>query len=333
MLQRVFLYVLFGTLTLTSAAQKTKPDPLADSTVDYDALFDELDVFLDSLTAPKSFAVVSIGFGNGFLNYKTVSTSNLRTDRQFIYMPTAGYFHKSGLGFSGTASVVKDGPDFNAYQFALAASYDYLQSRKAIGGFSYTRFFTKDSLPFYTSPLQNELYAYASYRGWWIRPTIAASYGWGSRTEVQERETLLKKLRRRSYGYDETSTEETIADFTLTASVKHDFYWRQVLSDKDYFRLTPQISFSSGTQRFGFNQTTNSYVGSKKSTVNVLYNSENVRLDATQKFQPLALTAFLKSEFSLGKFFLQPQLIFDYYLPESNDRITTTFSVNTGFIF
>ncbi len=170
---------------------------------------------------------------------------------------------------------------------------------------------------------------------------LSASYGWGSRTEVEEREFLIQKLHKKkntpigepTTGSTQTISTENVSDFTVTSSVKHDFYWLNVLLDKDYFRLTPQISFVSGTQRFGFNQTTNSYVGNKKSAVNVLYNSENVQLDDKKKFRPLSLAAFLKSEFSFGKFFLQPQVMFDYYLPTESNNLTTTFNVNTGFIF
>ncbi|MBD0299384.1 MAG: hypothetical protein ICV82_03730 [Nitrososphaera sp.] len=134
-------------------------------------------------------------------------------------------------------------------------------------------------------------------------------------------------------GITHTITTENVSDLSVTVSVKHDFYWLNVLFKKDYFRLTPQISFVSGTQRFGFNQVANFFRLDKKSAVSNLYSSKTVTLEDTQKFQPLSLAGFLKSEFSMGKFFLQPTVIFNYYLPGTDNIISTTFNVNTGFIF
>jgi hypothetical protein len=58
-----------------------------------------------------------------------------------------------------------------------------------------------------------------------------------------------------------------------------------------------------------------------------------VYLDDELKFQPLSLTFYLRSEYSLGKFFIQPQFIVDYYFPASSNNLNTMFSVNAGFIF
>lgn len=39
-----------------------------------------------------------------------------------------------------------------------------------------------------------------------------------------------------------------ISDFSIMATLRHDFYWLDVLTFKDHIRFTPQISFTSGTQ-------------------------------------------------------------------------------------
>ena len=91
--------------------------------------------------------------------------------------------------------------------------------------------------------------------------------------------------------------------------------------------------FTSGTQKFGFNQSSNTYGVSRIGGTNVLTNSENIYLDDQVRFQPLSLAAFLKAELSLGKFFVQPQAMVDYYFPASEKNLTTIFSVNAGFIF
>ncbi|MFZ1532565.1 MAG: hypothetical protein WAT14_00280, partial [Chitinophagaceae bacterium] len=223
--------------------------------------------------------------------------------------------------------------NLNFYQGAITPSYDYLNNKSLATGISYTKFFTKDSLPFYTTPLQNELYAYFTYRKWWIRPTIAMSYGWGSRTDFMQREELIQDLRLRRRGFTYINTEEKISDFSIMATLRHDFYWLDVLTFKDHIRFTPQISFTSGTQKFGFNQSSNTYATVIRNNSNVLYSTENVYLDDELRFQPLSLTMFLRGEYSIGKFFIQPQFTMDYYFPATSNNFNSIFSINIGCMF
>ena len=314
--------------------KKTTPatDPVLGDVADYDLLFDELDDFLDSLLAPRSYTLVSVNAASGFFDHAS-SSDNLVTSRQWVFSPSAGYFHKSGFGILGSANILKEEKGFNAYQFAGSLSYDYIRNMDFAGGVAATRYFTKDNLDFYTSPLKNELYGYFTYRKLWFKPAIAASYGWGSRTSYEKQEAYVQKLRKRKKReYTITNVRESVADFNLMLSVRHDFYWLDVVSANSFIRLTPQISFTGGTQKFGFNQTTTTY---RQNLMNGKdkQQSENTNLDDHSKFQPLSLAASLRSELSLGKFFLQPQLALNYYVPAPEKNLSTIFSVNTGFIF
>jgi hypothetical protein len=221
----------------------------------------------------------------------------------------------------------------NLFQAGLSPSFDYLQNRAFASGISYTRYFTKKDLSFYTTPLQNELYGYFTYRKSWLRPTVAVSYGWGSRSDYSEREEQIQALRLRLRGFTYINTKESVSDFSVLASVRHDFYWLDVFANNDHIRFTPQLSFTSGTQKFGFNQSSNTYATIVRTGNTVLYNSENVYLDDRLNFQPLSLTLFLRSEYSIGRFFLQPQLMMDYYFPAPSNNFNLLFSLNTGFMF
>lgn len=117
------------------------------------------------------------------------------------------------------------------------------------------------------------------------------------------------------------------------ASVRHDFYWLQVLAKNDHIRITPQIIFTSGTQQFGFNQTANTYATTIRTGANILYNSESSLLTDQTKFQPLSLALFLRTEYSFGKFFIQPQFIMDYYFPATENNFNSVFTLNAGFMF
>jgi hypothetical protein len=304
-----------------------------DTNINYEELFQDLDAFMDSILMPHSYFLASLSLGKGYFSFASKNSSLLATSKKFTYSPTLGYYHKSGLGFTATGYIVNDEKSLNFYQFSLTPSYDYLENRDLATGFSYTRYFAKDSLPFYTSPLQNELYGYFTYRKWWFRPTISMSYGWGSRSAYQKREELIESLRLRPRGFTYINSKESVSDFSLMASVRHDFYWLDVFTYNDHIRITPQLLFTSGTQKFGFNQNSTTYAQTIRTGTDVLYSSENVYLDNKMNFQPLSLTLYLRGEYSIGKFFIQPQAVFDYYFPASSKNFSVLASVNAGFMF
>jgi hypothetical protein len=332
---RLVILVALFVATTSSAQQPSKQHDIDTSfaDLDYDDLFNELGLLLDSLTAPRSFALFNIAVSNSYFNYQTKESYLLEANRKLTYSPALSYFFKNGLGISANTIVVNDGQKLNPYQFSVTGSYDYIKNSKFITGVSLTRFFTKDSLPFYTSPLKNDLYTYFTYRGFWLKPSVAASYGWGSRNAYEERQEYITSLRLNSRGYTRINTRESVNDFNIIGSIRHDFYWLNVLSKRDYARLTPQIVFTSGTQKFGFNQTSSTYATVPRTGANILYNTENIALDDQLVFQPLSLSTYLKAEYSRGKFFFQPQLIFDYYFPATEKNLTTAFVVNAGVIF
>ena len=333
---RSVLLLGFFFMAMTSSAQKPEKQPDIDTSfadLDYDELFNELDLLLDSLTAPRNFGLVNIAAGYNYFSYSSKESYLLESRKKLTYSPTLSYFFKNGLGISANSIVVNDGEKINAYQYNITGSYDYIKNRKFITGISLTHFFTKDSLPFYTSPLKNELYSYFTYRDFWLKPSVAASYGWGSRSAYEEREEYITSARLKANGFTRIKTRESINDFNLVTSVRHDFYWLSVLAKKDYVRITPQIVFTSGTQKFGFNQTSDTYATIPRTGANVLFSSDKVALDDQLYFQPLTLSTYLKTEYSKGRFFFQPQLILDYYFPADEKNLTTAFVMNAGVIF
>jgi len=331
------LVLLLGCfMALNSYAQKPAKQYNIDSSfadLDYDVLFDDLDNLLDSLTAPRSFGLFNIAAGYNYFSSESKESLLIQSRKRLTYLPTLSYFFKNGLGVSASSIIVNDGEKINPYQFNVTGSYDYIKNSKFITGISLTHFFTKDSLPFYTSPLKNALYSYFTYRSIWFKPSIGLSYGWGSRSAYQEREEYITTLRLTTNGFTRINTQESINDFNITASVRHDFYWLSVLGKRDYIRFTPQFLFVSGTQKFGFNQTSSTYATAPRTGANVLYSTDRVVLNDQLYFQPLSLSTLLKVEYSIGKFFFQPQLIFDYYFPADENNLTTAVVLNAGVIF
>ncbi|MFC0772713.1 hypothetical protein [Terrimonas alba] len=341
MLKKYFIAIGVVLLSFTSFSQVTPKDTIPavtddllamDTTMDYDDLMSELDVFLDSLLAPRSYFLISASAGSGYFNYPKTNTK-IESKRRSVYTPTIGYYHKSGPGITLSGNIINDQQQLDFYQFSVAPSFDLIQNQNWIAGVSYVHYFTKDSLPFYTSPLKNEVNAYFLWRKSWLQPGITASYGWGSKTGYEERIRYIRLLRLRKRGsilIDQQTTEE-IADFSLSATLRHSFYWMHVLSEKGYAKFTPQFVFSAGTQKFGFNRTTSAYAVNTRLASYLLYNSGDVTIDNKLDFQPLSLSLYLRPEYNIGKFFIQPQVILDYYFPA--EKFSTLFSLGTGFIF
>lgn len=340
MLKNYFVATGFILLSVAGFSQTTPHDTVPvspnenldfDTTFDYDELLDELDIFLDSLLMPRSYFLASVSAGSGYFNYSK-RNNKLETLKKNVYTPTVGYYHKTGPGLTLSGNITDDGQQLNLYQFSVIPSFDFIQSQDWVGGVSYTRYFTKDSLPFYSSPLQNEFNAYVIWRKGWLQPGITASYGWGSRSEYEKREKFIRLLRlKRRLGYVfTTNTQEDISDFSVAASVRHSFYWMHILGEKNYIKFTPLLSFSAGTQKFGFNRTTSTYPVNVRNNANLLYNTGDVSVDEKLKFQPLSLSLYLRPEYNIGKFFVQPQFILDYYIPAEN--LAALFAINAGII-
>ncbi|MBL7737691.1 MAG: hypothetical protein JNK14_00605 [Chitinophagaceae bacterium] len=346
-------YLILTCLVLTiflASAQNTEQDSTAvlpdtdlaiDTSIDYDELFSEMELFLDSILAPRSFFLANLSFNNGYFYSFNRTTNRIEMRESYIMSPGLGYYSKSGLGLTISGNAVNDGQQLNLYQMSISPSFDYLKNRKLAAGISYMRYITKESLPFYISPLQNEIYGYFVWRKSWLQPGINVNYGWGNKTEYRKREILYRKLVANAVArgtirvIDTVSVlitnKQSIVDFTTAASLRHDFYWLNIFSDKDHIRVSPMLSLNAGTQRFGYNQTTGTYTGVTRATL--AYNTGTKSISMVEKFKLLSLSMYLRTEYSIGKFFIQPQVIVDYYFPANDDNLTTMFSLNTGFMF
>jgi hypothetical protein len=342
MIKHHLITASFILLSLAAYSQVTPKDTVAvslkddleiDTSFNYDELLDDMGMFLDSLLMPRSYFLASVSVGSNYFNYWRRSFTKLESIKKNLYSPVLGYYHKSGPGLTITGNITDDETKVNLYQFSVSPSFDFIQNSNWIAGISYVRYFTKDSLPFYTSPLQNEFNAYFIWRKSWLQPGLTLSYGHGSRSDFKERERYIQFLRRRRRGsiINTTSTNETVADFSATATVRHSFYWTHILGKKDYIKLTPQLAFAAGTQKFGFNRTSSTYSVNLRNATNLLYNTGDVNVDNELKFQPLSLALYLRPEYVIGKFFIQPQFILDYYFP--SEDLNAVFSLNAGVVF
>jgi hypothetical protein len=332
--------VVYACMLLAIAGSAQRPDTLpaaidrdlaVDTSLDYDDVLSDLDSFLDSLLAPRSYFLMNASAGNGYFNYKNNGNTGLETKKKLVFSPALGYYHKTGPGITVSGNIIDDGRKYNLYQYAISPSFDFIRSRRWVANISYTRYIIKNELPFYITPLENEVNAWFLWRKAWLQPGLSANYGWGSRSDLEKRERYIELFNIRRGGTIVTTS--SIADFSATASLRHTFYWLALLKYNDYLRFTPLLAFSAGTQKFGFNQTTGIHTINSRNSDNSKYNTGNVNLDDRLKFQPLSATLYLRPEYATGKFFIQPQLILDYYFPGTSKNLTVLFSLNAGLMF
>lgn len=336
-LRHIIIFFFFA-FSIPCFAQKTDDSAIMDTTIyDFDELFSELDLLLDSLYTPRSFMVVSANLAGAYFQFGESSSATASTEQWHVLSPSLNYFHKSGLGAGASASLINDYDSPNPFQYALTASYDYLKKRQFVTGVSYTRFINSKNVPFYLSPLQNDVYAYFMYRKHWLKPSIAANLGWGSRQSVQQQVETIKKIKGTrgapAVATTTTTLNESTIDMNLVASLRHDFYFLRVISPKGYLRLTPMLTFTSGTQQFGFNAANTTVTRSPgKSAKSSVISSQDITLNNALSFRPLSLTAQFRSELALNKFFLQPQFLLDYYFPATDNKFTFVYGITAGYI-
>ena len=93
------------------------------------------------------------------------------------------------------------------------------------------------------------------------------------------------------------------------------------------------LTLCAGTQKYGFNQTTGTSALTTRSSGGVLLTTNTDNADNNKKFQPLSMTLSLKPEYNIGKFFIQPQVLLDYYFPDAGKQVTVLYTFNAGFMF
>lgn len=309
-----------------SAGVNIPTQMVSDSTAFLDSIMREMDEVIAALTRPESFLSASIGGGTGFFNFKSSSTQSFTTEKKVLLSPFIGYFHRSGIGLSATGYAISEQGRLNGYQLSVTGSYDIVRYQRLSAGAAYAKYFTRENLSFYTTPVVNEAYAYFNYRRPWLQPGVAVSYGWGSRTEYEKRRLSILRLRRlRDPGYITVSNEEAVREFSMLLSVRHDFDWTRIFGKNDILTITPVLLMSTGTQHFGFNT---SFQSQSKTVSNFLpgnrYISDNTGFD-TQ-----SATAVIRADYSSGKFFLQSQILFDYFLHAADDRFNNAAALIVG---
>ena len=323
-LMRKFSFTtLFATfLVISSYAQKdtlTKKDKAAlDSMMKADQFFKLMN------EKKKNSLDVSVGIGNGSFSTHNKAVNATGMTNQVIFTPGVMYHFKNGIGLGVMGYLSSDSGKMELYQTGLSAGYDYVGKKLNAGG-TYTRFVSNPDKYNSNSLFQNDLYAYVKKSSGIIQPMLSLGYSEGKYKEIDK-----IKFRRPAIGDTiiiKDSTENNSSYFSTALGVEHDFSFYKLFSKGDELEFVPSLVINAGSDK-----TTTTHTN--KALTNKPLLNRRARQAASDNFQLQSIAASFDVTYSIGKFFLQPTLYLDYYLPSTTtNRFSAIYNVTAGFSF
>lgn len=295
---------------------------------------DEMLKLINNYNKTSSYLRVDVGFGNKLSGSQNKATESLQNSPQFVVTPSVGYYHKSGFGISFTGFLLNENSKTNFYQYTLTPSFSYNKGKVADVLFSYTHYFEKNSYSYNTSPIQNEFYGNILFKKTWLKPGIAAGFSTGKYHEIIHIDTTIKVLNQLIHiNYTDTTTTK-ISSYSLAGSLEHSFTFFDLFSIKDGIILTPQLSLISGINTYDISHTSslanyNTYTKKRLKRIRHFQAQQN-----NKNYQLQSIGFDMDVNYSIGKFYFEPDIYLNYYLPKTNDnRFTQIFNFNIGKTF
>jgi hypothetical protein len=334
MLKPFFLFASICCTLFTVNSQVTKTDS---TSINIDSLEREIDAFLDlydSLKAPRSYLLVSLGAGNTQFSVRNVALNAQQSATNLSITPTLGYYHKSGFGFTYNNYLLVETGKTQLLQHAATVSYDYLKAENASFGISYTRFFGKKEFVNASSPYDNDVLAYLQFGKNKFQYGAMFGFSGGRYRETlqyldsqQVRMPLTNQFAWRYYYVSDTS-DVLVRDLTLIPYLRYNLLLNGI-GKKDYFNLQPTLMLLGSRGAVAIDSK-----GSIRER-RLLDRSRNYSETYSQKsaFQFQSVGLQLDGTWYIGKFFLNPQVYLDYYLLSKENKWSALYSVQTGFMF
>lgn len=284
----------------------------------------ENDEFLKMIKGQSKNSVdISVGLGNGAFSSNNNAANATGIDNQIIFTPSIIYHTKNGFSFGATGFLTSDSTNkLELYQTGISAAYDYY-GKKVLAGFSYTRYLSDKNKYNTKSLYQNDFYGYIKRAKGILQPGLTSGFANGNYKEV------VLVLRKRPLLGDtlvRDSTSNKASYFSVSGSVEHDFSFYKLFSKDDKLDFVPSLIVNFGSDKL------------TQTHLNKVFNrqilSSRKRVEATNKFQLQSVAASFDFTYGIGKFFLQPNVYLDYYLPETTAaRFAAIFSVTAGVSF
>ncbi len=318
-------------LAATSYAQETVADSIP---LNKDSIEKELDDFLklfDSVQQPKSYFLVGVGIGNTQFSVKNISLNTQQTTSNLSIIPTLGYSHKSGISLTYNNYLLLEEKSIQLLQHSLTFAYDNVGSKAVDYGISFTRFMGKKEFVNTSSPYDNDLLAYVNRKEGYFQPGVMVGFSAGKYREtsryLDSQYVIYPGPGYRYFYVNDTSTIR-IRDLTIIPYLQSEFEWNGI-GKKDLIVFKPSLLFISGVNKF--------MIDSKGRRSVLQYPrlgrsySESASQSSGFNLQSLGLS--LDATWYIGKFYINPQVYFDYYLLSSENKFNTLYTVQAGIMF
>ncbi len=294
---------------------------------------DFINLLKDSINTDfqKSSLSLGAGAGNGVFSKKNNSlNANQEVLNKIFYNITADYYNKSGLGLTLNSSFVPENGSMNFYQASLTPSYYY--SRKYIyAGVSYTHFFTSKNSTVAVNPFINEISGSFKWLKSLIRPGVQLVYSNGKNKEVFDTSYTSTIPSPPHIVHVINNIISKINDFTLSFSGDHKFNFEGLFSKNDEFTFIPALTLNAAVTKSSTTNFTNISSQRKKRTAST---KRSLTGSNQQSFAIESIALSTDFYYSLGKFFVEPLVYADYYLPATHaKRLATIFSLTAGINF
>ena len=285
------------------------------------------DPLLNMLREKKGSTVdLSIGIGNGSFSSHNLAANATGVTNQLIFTPALFYHHKSGFGIGISPFITKDSSKMAVYQTGITASYDY-EGEEVNTGISYTRYLTDTKKYNSFSLYQNDIFAYIKKASGIIQPGISIGYANGNYKDIslvtftpQPPLPPIPRLVR-------DSTNNKASYFSLSASAEHDFSFYTLFDKNDELDVVPSFFVNAGSDKNTTTHTNRLY-----DRIRALSNRKKVT--ENNKFQLQSVGFSLDLTYTIGKFYFQPNIYLDYYLPSTTaTRVSSIFSIVAGISF
>jgi hypothetical protein len=304
-----------------------------DSLVNNDSLIRDLSAFIDSSEKPRSLLAVELGFGNGFFTSKNATAATGYSEKTFL-TPTVSYLHKSGFGLSASAYMTQDLGSFTVYQGVITPSYQ-ISRRNWSAGITYSRYINKDSTSFAINPMRNDIYAYGTWKKYWLEPGVAFDFSFDS-YKVEQNILIPGGGHFYNIGSPDGGSEQqafNIHAHTIAGilTVQHDFEWFSLFNRNDHVAFTPTVFVLGNSANYDISVIKNLKAGAAKRFAN----NDFQKNTAGNSFAPESVGALMDAVYSYKHFLIDPQILGNYFINASPgvSPLRISYLVNIGLVF
>lgn len=292
------------------------------------------DLFGEDSIPEKSYFDVSLSVGNSFFSTNNNSFNAVQSQtQQLFYTPAVAYYHKSGLGISLASYITNDKGKPKLYQYTISPFWEF-SGKYIAGALSYSRNISGQKTSFEVSPFKNDFFGNIELVKPWVKPGLAMGYSTGKSVEYFD--TVLKiqpdTTRPPIFLRIKDTITTKLKAFSLTFSLSHRFEFEKFFSSKDGLVMQPTVMLNASSYRW--NITHSNSLSRRRPAVQRELKNRYGDGPGAEKFTLQSLGFNFDITYSIGKFYLQPNIYFDYYLPETTEKkITSIFNLTAGFTF